>query len=121
MTDKIQTAQLADLISIFDPTVQEPDDVGGARILYTFADGEEPKRERVGEHFILDVLEPEVSFFVSVSTEGSIEEGTIVTATPLDGVRDRYSLASADLKRLIFDVGTALGYDEETIADLLDT
>lgn len=120
MTDRITTAQLSNLVDIFDPKVQEADDVGGARILYTFTEDGQTTRERVGESFIVDVLEPEISFFVSAPIDGNIEEGTISTAKPLEGLQDRYQLTKQQLEELIFAVSTALDYGEDAVADLLE-
>lgn len=120
MTDRIQTENLQDLLNIFDPKAQETEDVGGARILYTFDDSGSPIRERVGESFILDIKNPEISFFVSLPIEGAVQEGNIVPANYTEGLKDRYRLTQADLEQLIFDVGVAFDYGEEAIAQLLD-
>lgn len=120
MTDRITTAKISDLLNIFDPKAQEPDDVGGARILYTFTEDEQAVRERVGANFILEVLEPQVSFFVSVPVEGNVDAGTLVLSEPLEGVDDRYQLTKTQLEKLIFDVSVALDYDEDMVNKLLE-
>ena len=121
MDNKIATYKLEDLLNIFDPAVQEIENTGGARILYTFNESEQPVRARVGDTFILEVENPEISFFVSAAVDDFVANGFIIPANRLEGVDDRYSLLDTDLKRLIKDVSIALGYNsEDDIASLLE-
>lgn len=121
MEDRVTTYKIEDLLEIFDPAVQEIDDTGGARIIYTFDSSSQPIRERVGETFILDVENPTVSFFVFSSVDDFIGNGYIVPAVSLSGVDDRYQLSVEDLKELIKDVSLSLGYGgEEEASSLLE-
>lgn len=121
MESKITTARLEDLLKIFDPAVQEIEDTGGARILYTFNESDQPERQRVGETFILDVADASFSFFVSAPIDDFISAGTIMPAESLEGVEDRYSLSEEDITQLISDVSIALSLNsEEQINSLLE-
>lgn len=118
MVDRITTFQLSDLTLIFDANAQEQDDVGDARVLYTFDDSQAPIRNRVVNDFILDVQNPKLSFFVSAPIDDNIKDGTIILSKPIEGVQDNYSLSEVD--RLVQDISFALGDgDDEMVAQLL--
>ena len=118
MENRIQTNKLEDLLAIFSPDAQETEDTGGARILYTFDNSEQPVRQRVGNTFILDVLSPTATFFISLPVDAFVEEGTIAPAFAQDELQPYYQLTEQDLLQLIQDVSVALNYasDEDILA-----
>lgn len=119
MTDKIVTAKLADLIMIFDPAAQEQDDVGDARVLYTFDNNDAPQRNRVGDTFILQVLSPSLTFFVSAPVVDNIVEGSIILSSGIDGVPNTSSLADVD--DFVASINIALGVgDDVDVSNLID-
>ena len=80
---RITTYKIQDLFDIFEPKAQELDDAGGARILYTFNEEGEPERQRVGEDFELEVLDPErLLFAVHLPIVGPVQDGTITLISP---------------------------------------
>lgn len=123
MKDKIVTAKLSDLFNIFDAAVQENEDTGDARILYTFNEEGQPKRERVGENFLLEVTEPPLTLFVSVPVIGEITSGEIVVANSsefLDGEKQIYSIR--ELAQLVKNLTILLGVnDDEAVSNKLNS
>ena len=120
MENRITTAKIEDLISIFDPAAQEESDAGDARILYVFDDNETPQRVRVGSTFILDVLSPAISFFISAPVVGNIDRGTLAFAQPVEDGEDRYQLTKQDLERVI-QIAYSVAGGEDQIDALLDS
>lgn len=119
MESRITTAKIEDLLDIFDLGAQEQDDAGDARILYVFDENKTPQRVRVGDTFILDILSPSISFFVSAPVIGSIDTGTISFAKPVEDAQDRYQLTKQDLEEVIRIVYSVVGGEDE-IANLLE-
>lgn len=121
MEDRISTYTITDLKDIFSEDAQETEETGGARILYTFDENKAPNRERVGDQFILDVINPPVTLFITAPAVGNITEGSVVISDELDGVQDRYSLTPEGVEDLIRDISIATGYgSEEDIESLLN-
>ena len=121
---RITTYRTQDIFEIFEPKAQEFDDAGGARILYTFKEDGTPERQRVGEDFELEILNPEqLVFSVHLPIVGPVQEGTITLLSPSreqvsddreipEALYATYSLDREDLEDLIFTIGTVMGLED---------